>query len=408
MSLRSADRSVAELAEFFATRGLEIGIVVPTSTGLEKSILDAHAGLRSYLKSKGIHDYDAQGQGAKANGVGLEGFLVTLRDLVPSNVSLYRPETKSGDPRIWFSGLREYARPGNVLAVFANERRLYVVNGSDSALMDSSNDTDSVLGKLLLETASKLSPAASELMERLRSVSRLGYVSSMRTGPTGVGFTLETLLGIEANSSKAPDFRGIELKASRTRDGGLATTRTTLFSKTPDWRASRYSAIQLLQKFGRPNDAGRKQIYCSLRNEPNSTFRFYLHCDEDADKLYAIRSEHQHSDVANDERLLEWPMSEIRKALIAKHRETFWVKAQTRDTEGIEHFNYYEVVHTRAPMPTNLPLLINAGNVELDLVLHLKQGSNGQPRVRDHGYLFKLWERHRSLLFATPRTYRIN
>ena len=31
----------------------------------------------------------------------------------------------------------------------------------------------------------------------------------------GVGYTLETLLGIAANSSKAPDYKGIEIKSGR-------------------------------------------------------------------------------------------------------------------------------------------------------------------------------------------------
>ena len=49
----------------------------------------------------------------------------------------------------------------------------------------------------------------------LSDVSRKGFIKTMRPGDTGVGFTLETLLGIEANSNKAPDYKGIELKSSR-------------------------------------------------------------------------------------------------------------------------------------------------------------------------------------------------
>ena len=50
------------------------------------------------------------------------------------------------------------------------------------------------------------------LRDRLREISRLGYVPSLRAGDTGIGFTLETMLGIAANSSMKPDWETIELE----------------------------------------------------------------------------------------------------------------------------------------------------------------------------------------------------
>jgi hypothetical protein len=51
------------------------------------------------------------------------------------------------------------------------------------------------------------------LLERLREISARGWIATMRTGDTGIGFTLETLLGIEANVRRSGgDFEGIELR----------------------------------------------------------------------------------------------------------------------------------------------------------------------------------------------------
>jgi len=52
-------------------------------------------------------------------------------------------------------------------------------------------------------------------LSKLQIISAKGFVDSLRSGDTGVGMTLETLLGIEANSNRAPDYFGIEIKAKR-------------------------------------------------------------------------------------------------------------------------------------------------------------------------------------------------
>ena len=82
---------------------------------------------------------------------------------------------------------------------------------------------------------------------------------SKRKGPTGVGFTLETLLGITENNRQAPDYKGIELKAGRLNHK-MPRSRTTLFSKIPDWSKSACSSgMLLLENYGYLVD-GRRQL----------------------------------------------------------------------------------------------------------------------------------------------------
>ena len=91
----------------------------------------------------------------------------------------------------------------------------------------------------------------------------VGFIPSITPGDPGVGDTLEYALGIMRNNSRAPDYNGIELKATRlTRHGSTrATTRSTLFTKVPDegmtyreivetygkWQIPRGSMIERLQ-----------------------------------------------------------------------------------------------------------------------------------------------------------------
>jgi len=124
--------------------------------------------------------------------------------------------------------------------------------------------------------------------------------------------------------------------------------------------------------------------------------------------IHSLRGTPGCQPAPGDEKLLQWPLPALRSALMAKHRETFWVKAQTRGSGDAESFHYFEIAHTQAPLQANFAPLIDSGHIQLDLVMHLKDAGGGKQKTRDHGYLFKMWDRHRHLLFAEPRIYRLD
>ena len=62
--------------------------------------------------------------------------------------------------------------------------------------------------------------------EKFKEIREMGYVSSQRKGPTGIGYTLETLLGINENNDAFPDIEGAELKAHRANSSSLITLFT--------------------------------------------------------------------------------------------------------------------------------------------------------------------------------------
>jgi len=52
-----------------------------------------------------------------------------------------------------------------------------------------------------------------DFSKEFRKIKEMGFIPSQRKGPTGVGYTLETLLGIDENNNASPDIEGAELKA---------------------------------------------------------------------------------------------------------------------------------------------------------------------------------------------------
>lgn len=93
-------------------------------TALDKGYFDAIAPIRAYFVEEGIHDYSIQGQG-QINKEYRDGFLLTEALAIPAKASMYRPNTKKGDPRLWFSRLHKYAKADDIFAMFHMGATLY-------------------------------------------------------------------------------------------------------------------------------------------------------------------------------------------------------------------------------------------------------------------------------------------
>lgn len=398
--LATSDFPIDEAMREFAHFGLQAAYLVPTPTGLTKSIMDAHESFRGYLRSQRIHDFASQSQGQEHKVVVKVG-LVTAREIVPARMSLYRPNTKTGDPRVWITGLKSIASAGNLLAVFCGaDGGVFVLNVSDSEVWSTRSVPTSPLGRAL-QQGSAVESATALLLKRMRGIASQGFVPSLRAGHTGVGFTLETMLGIKANASKAPDFMGIEIKAGRGGGQGLTKkSRTSLFSQVPNWRESPVkSGRELLDKAGYTDTStGRLQLYCTSRPEPNPQ-GLYLALNSSEEWL---ESRLRHS-LGAEELLVRWRMELLRERLATKHASTFWVSARVRKGRMGEEFHYVKVTHTQGPLVWNLGPALMTGAVTMDYTLSVKESG----KTRDHGYLFKLREQDIDVLFPPSREFEL-
>ena len=108
-----------------------------------------------------------------------------------------------------------------------------------------------------------------EVKQKLREICEEGYVPSLRKGATGIGYTLETKLGIEENNVSDSDIDGVcELKTRRS--GG--SSRITAFCVSPVWALK---PRKLVEKFGYQCDKNqdRTNLYAPLKfgvNKPPS------------------------------------------------------------------------------------------------------------------------------------------
>lgn len=412
--LSNSNIDVAETLNLFKQHNLGVGFLVPTETGLVKSIMDAHFSLRRYFALSDFHDFEKQKKGP-ANKATAKTILCSNSGLVETKTSLYRPETKNGDPRIWISKLPKQAKAGDLLAITVFESNLIVINCSqinlDEFLTSSSRDTGiklntaksalnpnhSGFGRSRAYDAPATSFAAQELLEKLGKVHRKGWIQTKRPGDTGVGFTLETLLGIQANSSKKPDYKGIELKSGRLK--ATKSGQTTVFSQVPNWKISNLKGSkEILEKRGRFSEEKKRiQLFHEISSIRPNSYDLMLKTESNGkilSQIYVRPDMTFETDVS-------WLMEKLINRVEEKHAESMWISADSQGKGESESFLYQSVKHTLGVDPLALPILLESGAMTVHYLI--KQLPSGA--AKDQGYLFKMSPKHLTSLFHTTNEY---
>ncbi len=396
MNARPLSEQESRSLAFINAAGVESSLIFLTATGMSKSIIDATVPVRELLRQHGVHDYERQPQGPEHKRV-MQATFLTDGDTHSLQISLYRPNTKQGDPRLWFSMLGKHASPDDVLALFIVDTRVHVANIS-RVTFDGSNlrETDSESIRLLSQLGLQSSLVATELLSALRQIANCGPLRAVCGGDTAVGRSVESALGISINSSRLPDYKGIELKSGRSQ---ILTreNRANLFACVPDWSLSGCkSSGAILERFGYIRGEEFK-LYCTISARNTNPQGLKLEVDDLARLLREVSAEAPHN-------VAIWRMKHLENRLFEKHRETFWIKARSERVAGCEYFHLESVVHTRNPNLPQLERLLSDGTVTVDHLIKRKPSGGAQEK----GPLFKIVkERIPELFMGIPNRYSL-
>lgn len=400
---------------WFSSKGVDLASIWITPVMLKKSIVDATDPIRYLLKSNGLHDYANQLQGID-NRVFLP--VIFLDSTISTRkMSLYRPETKNGDPRLWPGLMAKFCKAGDEvgLAVIHETCVLFNLSLCDyekvlSGQVEGKTELEQkVLTFLRAEGEERFSEVAKELLQKLREL-----VGQALEGPkpkeessskrdTDVGMAVEKALGVPPNSRARPDYRGIELKSWRDKGGKSKENRHALFTQVPDWTRSNVKSIRdFVQKVGYPvskqaklneipeaKRATARELRCTVCSTKLNSQRLALRVE--ADDLIEFQ---QISEKVRDDLLL-WPGELLRDRLATKHPETFWIacKSQKRE-DGREVFFVEKIRYTRRPMVAQFLSLIEQGVVTLDHMIGYRKG-----KLSEKGPSFKIYETDLSRIF---------
>lgn len=217
-----------------------------------------------------------------------------------------------------------------------------------------------------------------QFKKRFTKLKAQGFVKSMRRGPTGVGHTLQELMGIAEDNIALPDIKHVELKAHRVDSSSMITLFT--FNR----KAWVLRPLDAIRKYGTTDRNGRLGLYFTMTLTPNSQGLF-LWTD---DTSIAVRH-------ISGEVIARWILVDLQKQFEKKIPSLLLVSAFAEERDGVEWFHYARARLLRGTSPDALLTQIRSGNVLVDLRLHDKGKS-----ARNHGTGFRARENQLELLFS--------
>ena len=223
-----------------------------------------------------------------------------------------------------------------------------------------------------------------ELRARLEQLNAEGFVPSERSGPTGIGYTLETRLGLAENNLPIPDIGGREeVKATRANTNNLITLFT--FNRAV-WK---YKSKELIERWGYVDNRGRPAIYATVSTQQVNPQGFQLSVSDDDNYLHMAH-------VPSETMLAEWGMYHIVGKFVTKFERMLFVHADSRRINGQESFHYNKAEILSEPSDLTFKDSFADGIVTIDVRMYLRP--NGT--ARNHGTAFRIHEHNLPSLFG--------
>ncbi len=220
-----------------------------------------------------------------------------------------------------------------------------------------------------------------EFREKFAEIKKIGWMASKRRSNTGIGYTLETLLGIEENNIALPDFGTVELKSHRVN----STSMITLFTFNRNvWKIN---PLQAVRKYGTEDMNGRLGLYFTMSPTPTGTGLF-LHTEQETISVRHI----------SGEVIAEWSLEALAQQFMKKMPALVLVSALSEMRGDVEYFNYTSARLLEGTSPEILREQILAGNVLVDLRIHDRPTS-----VRNRGIGFRARKNKLPLLFSSTK-----
>ena len=179
-----------------------------------------------------------------------------------------------------------------------------------------------------------------ELVGRLQAISDMGYVKALRKGNTGIGYTFESLIGLEETNIPIPDIGGrVEIKTTRKDCSSLVTLFT--FNRGVWIKKQK----EIIEQFGYEDEKERKALKSTIFfNRPNS-LGLFIEIDESKNVIRLLSP--------NNKLLAEWDVYVVVGVFSSKLSRLLFVLADRRTVQGQEEFHFNEAYLLTEPNPRN-------------------------------------------------------
>ena len=230
-----------------------------------------------------------------------------------------------------------------------------------------------------------------DFIREYTKVKEIGWIKTHRSGPSGIGKTIEDLLGIPENNRDEPDFGEYELKSCRINSQSMLT----MFTRAPQpAKANTY----LREKYGYSSsvyDNDEKVLHSTLSADrftpiADTGNKLKIRCKEDG-----IYIENQ-NEIEN----IFWSREALKKCFEKKYRNKFvYAKALNKGTGVDEEFHFIEAYEVSGFDYYAFIKLLETGKICVDLRIGQYHSGKNKGKTHDHGTGFRIRESDQPLLF---------
>lgn len=236
------------------------------------------------------------------------------------------------------------------------------------------------------------------LKKEFERIKKLGWIESKRRGPTGIGYTFETLLNKPEENFEIPDFGKIEIKTKHRYSKGYIT----LFNATPD--GDELFAIKKLQKkFGYSDkDLPQYRVFkgsvsCTEFSYIGAYYKFKLKIDKKRQEIRLLSIDPFGTIVDNN---ISWSFDLLRSKLERKLQYLAIVHSDSKWASGIEFFKYNNINFYYLKGFNNFIELMEQGIIRITFKIGVFKNGPKKGKIHDHGTGFDINENNLLLLYT--------
>lgn len=397
-------------------RNEDYALIRMTYTMIDKNNLDANGILRDLLFNWGLVDYEQLDNGGRF-GISYDALFVQNGKKELIKLKFYRVANNRGDRRFSIETIKQRMANGEInegdllyISIFRQTNGIpliYLINLTHN--IPSENDLLNAVG------VDAITDLFYQIKPRLQEIVHGGFFNNSKgygpIAPKDVDDTLEALLGINTNNRNNADYNGlIEIKSK-----GGNRTLDTLFTLRPQFDGTRVAAYEPSDRnrvsafariYGYDSDAhpGYNSLYITIGSmeAPQNNQGFYLLVNEETRMVNIVW---QDSLTLKREIAAYWSFDALRQQLYLKHPSTLWVKAESREVNGMVQFKYNEIEFSRAPQFTTFLSLIKAGVITYDWRGYTTK--EGRYVGKNHGNAWRIKPYAKSDLFGEIETVEL-
>ena len=222
-----------------------------------------------------------------------------------------------------------------------------------------------------------------ELVRKLKVIKAKGFIKTHRAHDTGIGKTLEDLLGVKENNLRLPDVGDVELKAKRLDSMSMLT----LVTKSPEPRGVNKILFESYKYLDEENCYSLHCTVCGSKFNPQGF------------KLYITGGKLILENTNNIEAY--WPISIFDSVISSKSGKILLVFAKTKGERktSSELFHYVEAYLLSGLSMKKFQNAIRSDKLKVDIRIGAYRSGESKGKYHDHGTGLRIDKRNLLELF---------